>query len=304
MSLGPESTNSIIITPGISELLLAQDRYQANLPLWYKYLIWRYTMGSGSLTQFLIHGSDTNYVMWTYQFFAFYNYNISEVGKDYLRWKDFFINPRSYAALPEADRKLIANQVIRQYIIDLERIILGAPTNNTPITVYRATNIYNEILPITDASENIKYPQKITFPTDFRIFQKPFNSTTYDSQLDFSPFLGVGTDCCLYKILIPKCSRLLAISPVLHAYPHEREILLPFASTLIIHGVSKELFNYYPADKQRYTIVQQQPLVIGEVYRLRVNSQFPESKEMRVFECEMETPFGGCSAKSNVKELK
>ena len=297
MSIGPESGDDILITPALSNLLLEQDKYQANLSLWDKYLIWRYTLDSGVLTQFLIGNRQYNNEIWVRNFFYLYasaQYGVKEIPLAWRHWEPYLSNPKTWDALPVANKIKLELELIRQYAIDLERIILAAPSNKDVITVYRATGVYPDIDGIVKASQNMSYPQKITFPQDFRVFQKPFNSTSYDSQLDFSPFLGSISDCCLYKIKIPKCSRLLAISPVLHAYPHEREILLPFASTLIVHGVQKKIFNYYPLDKQKYTAVQSTPLVIGEVYRLRTGNQYLAKKEMRVFECEIETPLNNC----------
>lgn len=73
MSVGPGSRIQLQITPALSDLILLHNQYQANLSIFDQYIIWRYTIGSGSINRRLIGLPGTNVNQWTYQFFKYYN---------------------------------------------------------------------------------------------------------------------------------------------------------------------------------------------------------------------------------------
>jgi len=89
--------------------------------------------------------------------------------------------------------------------------VLAAPPNKEEIIVFKVSSYYPDL------------PEELKNPMHSIIYQKPFNSTIYDPQLNFAHFLSDNYDCCLLIIKVPKGSNILLIDPSIHAYPHERE---------------------------------------------------------------------------------
>jgi hypothetical protein len=261
---GPGGNLSLRMTPGLSSLLLEHNKYQLNLPFWDQYLIWRYTLGSGSITSKLV-GQDLTErsLRWTYEFFSHYNlelYGEGNIGYPFRKYLQFFRNHKSYLAQNIEIQTKVANEILIEYSRQLERIILASPPTEAPIVVFKVSRYYDDL----PALENGLSEDNSMITS---VYQKPFNSTTYDPQFNFLPFLADKT-CCLHVITIPKCSRVLAISSVLHAYPHEREILLPFGTTFNVIKVESSYLNLIPLDAQKFIKIQNKPYVIGEVYRI------------------------------------
>lgn len=281
--LGPGGNRGLQMTLALSDLLLQHMKYQANLPLWDQYLIWRYTLGSGAVTRHLV-GVDSakNDIYWTYYFFKSYNvkdYGLGNIGYPYQRYNNFFQDPKAYFALSEEEQRAIYREILDQYPKDLERLILNSPPTKEEIVVYKVSRPYPG-LPL-DAS-------------DLEVYQKPFNSTTYDPEFNFLPFLS-DEPCCLYTIKIPACSRVLAISPTLHAYPHEREILLPFGSTFDITETIEVALNTVPLENQHFIEIQKYPLVIGEVYRIDpLSCAQVTTRQIKMFISNLITPYRSC----------
>lgn len=299
--LGPNAKIKPQITPALSDLLLAQQRYQGNLVIWDQFLIWRYTLDSGPITSKLT-GLKSSSISWALQTFQAYNtshYGLNNIGYPYRKWQEFFTDPKAYLQLSSKQQNSIADDMLEFYIADLERIIVAAPATTGEIVVYKATKSYPDLEKVLAdfnlaigknklTSLAMKKAQPVT------LMQKPFNSTTYDPDLEFSPFLGVKDQCCLMMIRIPKCSRVLAISPFLHAFQYEREILLPFGTDFTIFNIEKQTFNYIPADGQKVIRLQSEPYVIGEVFRLQLNRQLIQTKSMRIIYADSSTPYDGC----------
>ena len=258
-NIGPGGKTKLLITPALSDLIQSHNKYQANLSVWEKYIIFRYTLGSTSVNSKLVGLSEmTKLIDWTLKFFQYYNYRhygLNSIKAPFDQWTNYFINPNAYGSLPSNKKQYLANQVITEFTKALQAIILKAPVTPGNINVYKVSSYYPDL------------PQKLV-GGDKIVAQKPFNSTTYDPTLNFIPFLGTDKSCCFFHIMIPKGSRVLAIDLSLHAYPHEREILLPFNSSFDITQIGTDILNYISPTDQKYLTVQQYPLVFGEVFRL------------------------------------
>lgn len=299
--LGPSGKIKPKITPALSDLLLDQQRYQSNLTLWDQFLIWCYTLDSGPVNNRLV-GLNGDIVIWALATFKAYNvkhYGLNQIGYPYRQWQQFFSQPNSYLALSKAEQNQIADTMLEFYIADLERLIVAAPATTGEIVVYKATRSYPELEQVINQFGMGKGKGKLTSlamkqANPITLSQKPFNSTTYDPELEFSPFLGTKEQCCLMIIRIPPCARVLAISPLLHAYQYEREILLPFGTDFDIFDVQKQNFNYIPGDEQKVVQLQSEPYVIGEVFRLQLNRQHVQTKAMRIIYADVTTPYNGC----------
>src|ERR1700677_2945541 len=254
---GPGSIDQLNISVPLSQLILETNRYIAELSIWKQYLIWRYTIGSGSVNKELIGIADQeSKVIWTYQFFKYYNqkvYGIDKVERPFQKYKGFFLNAKKYLALRDTDKIKIASEVIGDYIRKLQEIILKAPVTQGSITVYKVSSEYPEL-----PSKNNFIPKEV--------FQKPFNSTSINPQFNFNTFIMEDADCCFFVINIPKGSHVLYIPPIYHAYPFENEVLLPFGSTFNIYGHIIEPFNYISNNDIRILKYQNEQYVIAKVY--------------------------------------
>lgn len=275
LTLGIGGEVPLVITPELSDLIMSHTQYISGLNFWEKYLVWRYTMGSGQVNRLLLGTVQLeDFIYWTYQFFLYYNvdhYGIDQISAPFQQWQNLFISPDLYLNYSIDQQILIAEQVITLFIRELERIILNAPVTTGEITVYKVSTRYSE-LPTGRVS------------SDVIVFQKPFNSTTYDPQLNFAPFLPEDSDCCLFVITIPAGARVLAIPQMFHAYPHEREILLPFNSSFDIYRVERDILDYVPANEYQFIQVQRPPFVIGEVYQVnQLSCPRVRSKPMTVY---------------------
>jgi hypothetical protein len=254
MSIGPGSSTNFILTPSLSETLLDHTSYVSNLSLWDKFIIWRYTLGSGAINFSLVGiAKDDQIVFWVYQFFRSWRYPSKNIHKRFQQYLTFFENPKAF--LYRSDKLSFAKSIISIFISQLERIILSAPPNRSPFNVYKVSSKYPEL------------PDESTLSVNSIVFQNPFNSTTYNSNFNFAPFIAEDATCCLHKILIPKGSRMLLIPAEFHAYPHEMECLLPFGSSLKVESITTNTFFYIPKEQQKFILTQNlDDLRIGQVY--------------------------------------
>lgn len=255
-SIGPASSTKFKLTAAISEALLEHTKYVSNMSLWNRFLIWRYTLGSGSLNLELIGiAKDDQKLFWTYNFFKSYNYDIKDVGKKYEKYGKYFGSKNALSYLKSSDRESIADYVITNVIVDIEKIILGAPVIKKEFEVYKVSTKYPGL------------PEDNELDMTHIVHQKPFNSTTYNPQFNFAPFIAEDSTCCLHKINIKKGSKVLMIPSEYHAYPMELECLLPFNSAFKVKEVREEDFDYIPKENQKFIEVQDMDkLVIGQVY--------------------------------------
>ncbi len=286
---GPKKID-LKIQKSLSRLLIAHTKYISNLNIWEKYIVWRYTIGSGQVNRKLIMGapqaSDSinnidKTIIWTYQFFKYFQAYLSEsdIPQTYMIYKKYFgtLGSVRYFNIKSEDKKLkIANSIIDKYTNQLKSIIEKAPKTTETIVVYKASSIYPGLPP-----ENYDFKKD----GDFKVEQKPFNSTSYDPTFPFNIFMADSIDGpigVLWQIMIPKGFSILSINPVYHAYPFEREILLPPGITFNILEEEDVVLDYVDKAKIQESIqVVQDPkskkgLVIGEVFRLPL----PGSKEV------------------------
>ena len=261
------------ITKALATLEARSNKYLANLPVWYQYIVWTYTLGSQAVNRRLVgiplkpKGENE----WTLRLFEFFDYGIENIGKNFKRFTKFFENPKLHSSLPIDKQNEISQVCLDSYTIDLQRTILGCPPTIGDIIVYKASTPYDVKL-----TEN-KFP--------YTLEQTPFNSTTYDPWFDFNAFLGSNQDtCCLWEILIPKGSRVLAIAHPFQAYLTEREVLLPFDSEFVVHGARQVPMSYY-LDREAPIRTQGEKPRIGEVFRHDNWDNRPKSiKNMRMLE--------------------
>jgi hypothetical protein len=278
--VGPGAPLKLNITPALSNLLLSHAKYQSQLSIWKQYMIWRYTMGSGSLNKYLIGNPiPENQIWWTYYLFSWYNveqYGLNNIEFPFSKWKDYFENPDDFLDLSDDSIIDISNQIIEEFALQLQNIILEAPATQGKITVYKMSSSYPGL------------PTNISSGKDVEVKQSPFNSSTYDPQFNFAPFLSDESN--FFTIDIPKGSHVLAISTALHAYPHELEILIPFDSSFYIHDIGTEIVDYISTKDQTFVKVQNGSYVIGQVYRVNpVCYNRIKQRTMQSFIAELDT---------------
>jgi len=248
-------TIKLRVTPALSELLRSHNRYMAGLSVWKQYLIWRYTLGSGQVNLSLIGvPNQENLVYWVFYFFKYYSYDARWIEAPFKKYLSYFKSPRTFLQVPRPKQKLIINDVIGSYISTIQSIIMGAPKTMSNITVYKISSIYDPRL--EDPSAHM-----------YSVSQKPFNSTTYDPEFEFGYFLAEEQPSVLWRIDIPKGSQILAVNPIYHAYPFEKEIILPHGVSFQVRDRAETVLEYVKKSELKLETVQKSPFVIGEVYR-------------------------------------
>ena len=198
-SIGPGSETRFVVTRAISQALTEHTKYVSNLSLWKRFLIWRYTLGSGALNTTLIGiEKDDQVIFWTYKLFKSYNYGKRLIDKDFESVKKFFGADNAILYLRTPNRAEIGREVVEEVIRQIEDIILKAPGTREDFYVYKVSTKY----PGLEEAEE----EKISI-----VHQKPFNSTTYNPQFNFAPFIAPEATCCLHRINIKRGSRVLMI---------------------------------------------------------------------------------------------
>ncbi len=253
---GPGSKDLLKISLNLSKFIKDCTRYVSQLSVWKQYLLWRYTIGSGSINKELIGiANEGSKIIWTYQFFKYYNDDLNLIELPFISYVKNFSNAQRYLKFGKDKKILIADQIIELYIAELQKIILGGPITKGSIIVYKVSSEYPEL------------PSKSMFSRKI-VFQKPFNSTTFDSQFNFSLFLGDNDDCCFFTINIPDGSHVLYIPTEFHAYPFENEILLPFGSQLDFFDHYIDDFSYVLKKEIKLRQIQDKPYHVGPVHEL------------------------------------
>ncbi|HMG14198.1 MAG TPA: ADP-ribosyltransferase [Saprospiraceae bacterium] len=251
-SFGPDGNIPLKISKDLSDLIRSHTKYVSNLSKFNQYLCWRYTYGSGAITGVLVgFATDEQIKHWVKDFFKLYPYHLSFIPKNFAKYKKYFKDPKSFTDKNDPN---LGKEIINKYYEALQKIIFGAPESKGSFYVWKISNEY-EGLPSKNLNEFIAKS----------VLQKPFNSTTYDPTLNLVGFTTPGSDCCLFRIKIPKGSSVLYIPEEFHAFPFERELLLPFNSTFDIKSSQRVYLNYIPRDKQPFVVVQDNPLSIGPV---------------------------------------
>jgi len=315
-SIGLEGGVPFEFTPALSELMRAHVRYQSELGRMDQYLIWRYTMGSGALTRALVGAPDPESdLWWAFDVFAFYDtemYGLEPVlGSAFARWARFFVRPK--ALLAAQGRGRIAAKVIATFAREIERIVSNAPPTPGDIRLYKTASRYPGLPAPAEAIESrtvrVRCLSSARSSSAGRsgkdiddgdrdtvlaaIEQKPFNSASFDPQLNFGLFLSPESSCCAFVLDVPRGSRLLLVDPSLHAYPFEREAILPTETVFVVESSVEGLIGTIPSQTQMQLVKVQRgpPYVIGEVYRVDPAScERVERRAVTIFGARVETP--------------
>ena len=262
MSIGPGSDTAFVLTAGLSSMLLRHSAYLASLTNFEKYVIWRYTMGSGTLNAVLLgFATDVQVRYFVYTFITWYNveqYGILSLPE----WME--VGVKSERRRNELLRNAVKCMSFVKLVIALvSKIIHRAPKLEFDIVVYKASSDYPGI------------PHEDPIVDVVNVEQKPFNSTTYDPQFSFGLFTAEKSEWALWKITIPAGSSVLSINPTYHAYPFEREVLLPpgvlfqvyKTEIVVLDTITKEGMQYEVSQRKALKIANAPNFVIGEVFR-------------------------------------
>lgn len=236
------------LSKGFHQTRLEHEKYQMNLPLWDKYILWSYSLGSGTINSYLLNTLDEDSLLiWTRRILYTYQ-NIKNIvlPQKYDRYKKIFAEKTS--SYSDVKFRSFSHKLVALIAEDVQRIILASPQIKADIIVYKASS---------------KYPQlKIG-----NVEQKLFNSTSYKVNMDFSMFLPEGGFCCMHKIVLKKGINSLILSPCLSAYPDEAEVILPYDITLEVKYISTMTLHIPLAeDYEKFIEIQYQPYTIGNVY--------------------------------------
>ena len=223
------------ITKSLSELMIDHVKYLSGLSHWKQYMVWRYTLGSGSINMNLLGIIKEDRVpYWVYLFFDYYNaktYGTDNIEKPFDKYKVYFKFPFKYLKHPIEKQLEIAKDILGLYAESLIEIIYNSPPTTGDIVVYKSSLPYPGIP--TEVGQK-----------DILVKQELFNSTSYDPQFNYYMFMNPEGSCCAWRITIPKGSHVLLIGPPFHAYPSEREILLPFGVSLDVKSTEIMTLNY------------------------------------------------------------
>jgi hypothetical protein len=243
--------------------------------------VWRYTLGSASVNNFLITGNmptdTTDTVYWVYLFFLYWDNTVKKLSDltdsdfydydlpdDFGLFFDYFKDPNYYFL--SIDKENIAVQIINLYILNLQRIILNSPeVLGEGFDLYKIASKYPGL---PETNNNFKNTQ---------IKQLPFNSTTFSKEFNFAPFISPNKDNILFVIHVPKLTRILYIPNLYHAYPFEHEFILPKDCTFDIYNYYVGILNYI--DPMTVNINLLQPIdniSMGSVYE--INESLPCGK--------------------------
>lgn len=236
---------SVKYTRQLNEVRLLHEEYQMKLSFWNKFVIWSYTLGSGLVNSYLITDSySKDRIMDWFERIIFTYSEVSNNNIDlpapYANFLEFF--DRSKTITVEASESFL-----KLYIENLQEIIVSAPSLTGTMMVYKASYPYPD-LKVGDVP------------------QKPFNSTSFRVDMNYSMFLPAITGCCMHRLQLNKTSKCLFVSPLLSAYPYECEVLLPHGNTFKVI-FSGEVELAVPMGSQTlWKTIQEGKLSLGPVY--------------------------------------
>ncbi|MCP4122283.1 MAG: hypothetical protein GY751_11060 [Bacteroidetes bacterium] len=247
----------------------SQDRldnvkYQLNLPLWDKYIIWMYTLGSSAPNKYMM-GIPHDLGPWTYRFLRNFRYNFRKnYNAPYLA--KYFRQPSLYISLNAKKQYDISVRLIKKFAIDLTRIILRSPALKHDLTLLKASSKY----PGLEVGNNP--------------LQQAFNSCTYRTDTDLNPFIGED-HCCLHKLSISKGHHVLFIASSLSAYTDEAEVLLHPGIRFDIYRKKTVQINRPVPGGIRYREIQDTKygrVKIGNVYQYDHANNIPKAGKKQV----------------------
>jgi hypothetical protein len=240
-----------------------------NLSIWKQFIIWKYTLSSSAVTQFLIGNFDKPSIFrWVKNFFQDYNFDFypkSAIEKPFKEYMEYFEQPDSFERLSSSEKMSISKDLLDKFQKSLREIIKKAPETEEDFFVYKAVKPYENIPVKRDNRFRATLDISLSIEDKITVSQKPFNSTTINPKLNFDQFLDRKQKCCMLEIIIPKGINVLAISNYLHAFPFEKEILLlPDIEFKFIK--EKPIGLTFYREGNPYYKIQSKPYVIGQVY--------------------------------------
>lgn len=238
-SYGPGSELTHSIPVALRGHIIRCTKYVASLSLFEQFIVWRYTAGSQPVNAYLISGKvdDLPYSSnWCYWFFLYWhntekaNGGPAPIHEMFRVLRRFFTKPDSFLSLTTT-MAAVTEQVIRIYARLLQRLILNAPPVQEGFHVYKVASDYPGL------PSSFKDVPKV-------VPQLPFNSTTINPHFNFAPFIG-GSEAKgnLFDLRIPKGSHVLYVPSEFHAYPFQKEIILPHGARFVISSVHKRLLS-------------------------------------------------------------
>lgn len=286
MELGPQSSKDHIISESLRVHMQKCESYvSSELSPFDKYIVWRYTIGSASINNFLITGKlPENGIYWTYLFFKYWDNTVKKLsdlkGNDFYDYDlpsdfglffDYFKSPEYYLSL--IDKEGIAVQILNLYISNLTRIILNSPeVLGQGFDLYKVASKYPGLPETNDFNRSFEVLdslRKSIYSKNFQIKQLPFNSTTFSREFNFAPFISPITESILFVIHVPKNSRILYVPELYHAYTFEHEFILPKDCTFNIYNYRIGRLNYIDPSTVNINLLQQKNNVsMGSVYEL------------------------------------
>lgn len=256
--------SEVVLSKALIESRFLHEKYQINLPPWHQLVIWLYTLGSGPINSLLLGNPvGKGLGLWAERFGQVFQ-EVSK-GKKYALPKAFYI----YRDFLEGKATLSSNELLafaRLYILNLQQIIKNAPPLTGEIIVHKASSPY----PGLEVGD---------------VYQKPFNSTSYRIDMNYSVFLPEGGFCCMHRVTLRRGTRVLILSPLLSAYPDEAEILLPHDVTFQVKFLSSMTLRV----PKNPTVVawkkaQEGPLIVGPVYLYNYKADCDtEPKDIRLY---------------------
>lgn len=181
-----------------------------------RFVIFRYSYGSGSINKILITGTDAKKRIqyWFKKTIDIYQFDKSPIPDILLineMARQSFEDPEFYSLLDPELKLEISRFVILKFITILQGILYRAPILDNDVLVYRSSRG-----PYDKLAEG--------FIKDGLYPQKSFLSTTYKYNINNTGF--IGDNCCYFILKIPKGSRTLHVPLFLHAYPFEDDRIL------------------------------------------------------------------------------
>lgn len=270
MELGPTSRTQPY-NGSLLRFIADSQKYTSTLPLFKRYILWRYTIGSGAINYRLIFGKDNpNATYWVYLLFLYFRntihtqYNrevkISDLSEKFRQFSVWFKYPEQYQALHIDQKVKITENIIMVYTNELQSILQGSPmVTGSGFTVYKVSSAYPGLPTPGPSFQPTEVPQTV------------FNSTTIASDFNFAPFISPSGTSYLYNIYIRGGTKgPLFIDSDLHAYSSfEHEILLPAGVTFDILGYQNVTLDYIdPANVNIKNIQDKSNITMGNVFDL------------------------------------
>lgn len=297
---GPDGQDKWILRDSVIQFMNDCTEYMYHVSTWKKFLVWRYTVGSGALNRHLIGlNPDKNTKFWVYLTCKWWHnlllnkkYADAQIETPMDKWENWLLyNPNQVLQLPETDPNL--GEFLDNYALSLKNVILETPPVPNEFKVIKVSSKYPEL------------PDPKNF-TPTVVPQKPFNSTTLDLELNFGYFLADNTENFIFVLTIPKGSHVLYIPPLITAYPWEQEVLLPYGCSFHMEKLSEDVLKHYHKTEPFTRQIQEEPWTIGPIFDVDngLESRRLISKKMTVMEGFYEGPLVKTNNKLSIRQLR